>query len=215
MRLADVNPQSVKKIDKKELMNLHKRVHQLWGGAKAAGFPSKKMKKWLKDVHQILVDEMERRGINHKSPLLEGEIIRNNIKKIETINEIYLQEGIVSSFTLAILLQSVALILSSKQIKEKVIKGCGKVPEKTKWYGSKKDRYKFDICYYKGFIKEYKEAIKKIEKLKRKCKDTKSPKVCESKMDAKISKVKIKIAKLEDQVKRTTQKLKELEKKKK
>jgi len=84
MRLADINKNSVKDISKQELMNLHKRVHQLWGGAKAADFPSKKMKKWLKDIHQILVDEMSNRNINHRSPLLETVISSKN--KIELIN---------------------------------------------------------------------------------------------------------------------------------
>ncbi|GIU69066.1 MAG: hypothetical protein KatS3mg002_0302 [Candidatus Woesearchaeota archaeon] len=211
MRLADINPQSVKKIDKKELMNLHKRVHQLWGGAKAAGFPSKKMKKWLEDIHQILVDEMEKRNINHKSPLLERTIYMKNLEKIQSINEIYFKEAFPEAITIAALLQLIAFIIDNKRIKKKIEQGCGKPPKKEKWYGTIKDNYKYSICYHKGYIKEYDIAIKKIEAIRGKCKYTKSPKVCEAKLDAKISKLKLKIEKHKDFVKKFTKKLEKKE----
>lgn len=70
MKLYNLNKTSIKKISDKELLRLHSRVHQLWGGSKKRK-TNPKFLIFLKYIHEILVDEMKRRKMNHKS-LLES-----------------------------------------------------------------------------------------------------------------------------------------------
>lgn len=70
MKLYDLNKTSIKKISDKELLRLHSRVHQLWGGSKKRK-TNPKFLIFLKDIHKLLVVEMKKRKMNHKS-LLES-----------------------------------------------------------------------------------------------------------------------------------------------
>jgi len=68
MKLNELNKTSVKKISNKELVSLHRRIHQLYGMAKKRK-PNPKVIKFLKDIDKILVDEMLKRKMKHTSVL--------------------------------------------------------------------------------------------------------------------------------------------------
>ena len=70
MKLHELNKSSIRKISNKELLHLHSRIHQLWAGAKKRKVNSD-FKNYLKDIHKLLIDEMIRRKMKHKS-LLES-----------------------------------------------------------------------------------------------------------------------------------------------
>lgn len=70
MRLDNINSESIKEISNQELLSLHHRVHQLFSLAKKRN--ANELKKRLIKVHSIIVKEMQRRGMNHKTPLLEA-----------------------------------------------------------------------------------------------------------------------------------------------
>jgi len=77
MRLYDLDKTSIKKISDKELLRLHSRTHQLWGGSKKRKM-NPKFLIFLKDIHELLVAEMIRRKMKHKS-LLESYLFLLNI----------------------------------------------------------------------------------------------------------------------------------------
>lgn len=68
MKLIDINKSSIKKITNKELVRIHIRIHQLYGVSKKRKI-NLKFLIFLKNVHILIVDEMTRRGIKHKSVL--------------------------------------------------------------------------------------------------------------------------------------------------
>jgi len=67
MKLESINKNSIEKISNVELISLHRRIHQL----AALGY---KQKTDLKNVHSILIKEMNKRGLNHKSEYKEKEM---------------------------------------------------------------------------------------------------------------------------------------------
>lgn len=70
MTLKDVNPESLKKVSNQELLNLHYRTHQLYTVAKKQ--KKEKFQKFLISVHTPIMNEMLKRGMVHKTDLLEG-----------------------------------------------------------------------------------------------------------------------------------------------
>ena len=60
-KVTDINKVSIAHTSKKELINMHRRVHQLYSKTQN--------KKLLKQKHELLVKEMIRRKIQHSSPL--------------------------------------------------------------------------------------------------------------------------------------------------
>lgn len=68
MKVKEINPKSVKKISKPELLNMHSRMHQYDGIARTRKM-TKEQKQTVIEKHTILVKEMERRGVKHNSPL--------------------------------------------------------------------------------------------------------------------------------------------------
>ena len=85
--------QSVKGVDLKELLNLHRRIHMLWAGLKnLTPEVAKKQRILLLKVHKILVAEMERRGIKHNTPLEKSEEVVDDIYDwdyFETFRNLY------------------------------------------------------------------------------------------------------------------------------
>lgn len=74
MKLNDVNKSSVKIISNKELVSLHRRIHQLYSLAKKRK-SKPELINFLKSVDKILVDEMNRRKMKHTS-ILETYLLR-------------------------------------------------------------------------------------------------------------------------------------------
>jgi hypothetical protein len=68
MKLEDITPESLKKVDDQELLSLHHRLHQIWGrhfertSDETAG-SLKREDVW--NWHKLVVAEMKDRGINH------------------------------------------------------------------------------------------------------------------------------------------------------
>ena len=83
MNISNVNKNSIKKISNTELLNLHYRIHQLYTNAKKVN--NKKMMIFYNEKHDILVAEMNQRGLKHKSPITMSII---QVKKIYNIKEI-------------------------------------------------------------------------------------------------------------------------------
>lgn len=67
MKFTEVNPNSLKKINDKELLNMHRRCHQLYHMYSRSYYKNKKV--MIKKAHNDIVNEMIRRGMDHKSPL--------------------------------------------------------------------------------------------------------------------------------------------------
>ena len=67
MKLTDINKDTIKNISNKELISLHRRSHQLYIQAKNRD--TLKLLSFLTDVHLLIVNEMEKRKLIHKSPL--------------------------------------------------------------------------------------------------------------------------------------------------
>lgn len=68
MNIYDINKKSIEHISNKELVLLHYRIHQLYGAY--VGKQSSKidnLKKFLKNVHKIIIEEMESRDLKHNS----------------------------------------------------------------------------------------------------------------------------------------------------
>jgi len=68
MKVKEINLNSVKKISKPELLNMHSRMHQYDGLARTREM-TKEQKQIVIKKHNILVKEMKRRGVKHNSPL--------------------------------------------------------------------------------------------------------------------------------------------------
>ena len=79
MRLNDITAPTIKSISTKELVNLHYRIHQLYGGSENRDSSSGYMK-MLEEKHSILANEMIRRGFKHETPLTRDEKIKSFIK---------------------------------------------------------------------------------------------------------------------------------------
>ena len=69
MKLTKVTPTTIKKSNSKEVISLHRRVHQLYGVAKKRDYKQEDFYNFLTKVHTTLANEIDRRGMNHNSPL--------------------------------------------------------------------------------------------------------------------------------------------------
>ncbi len=69
MKLNQITKINVKKISNVELVSLHRRCHQLWATYRKYRQIDNDFEKFIIDVHNILVNEMIKRGIKHNSPL--------------------------------------------------------------------------------------------------------------------------------------------------
>ena len=67
MKFSEINPKSLKKISDKELLNMHRRCHQLYTLYRRSYYQNKS--KMIERAHHDIVIEMHRRGMEHKSPL--------------------------------------------------------------------------------------------------------------------------------------------------
>ena len=76
MKLSEVNINTIKKVSDKELLNLHYRLHQLYQNAKKNNNIDKI--KEYKRIHNIVIKEMDRRKLKHKSPLRLLEFLFEN-----------------------------------------------------------------------------------------------------------------------------------------
>lgn len=68
MNIYNINKRSIKTISNKELIFIHYRVHQLYGAY--VGKQSSKidnLKKFLKNAHKIVIEEMNLRNLKHGS----------------------------------------------------------------------------------------------------------------------------------------------------
>jgi hypothetical protein len=65
MRIEEINPESLKKVDDQEILSLHHRVHQLAPAVRRDGKHEGLNWEDLVNAHTFLVHEMERRGMNH------------------------------------------------------------------------------------------------------------------------------------------------------
>lgn len=67
MKIDEVNKKSVQSIEKKELINMHRRTHQLYSIAHK--FNRHDRMDILKKAHDIIAQEVKRRKMNHNSPV--------------------------------------------------------------------------------------------------------------------------------------------------
>lgn len=71
MNIYDVNKKSIKQISNKELLLIHYRIHQLHGAYKNKQSPKiDELKKFLKKIHKIVIDEMDSRHLKHDSVIM-------------------------------------------------------------------------------------------------------------------------------------------------
>jgi hypothetical protein len=71
LKLIDITPESISNISNNELLNLHWRIHQLYI-QKIRTTLSDEFKKMLIQKHQILVVEMNKRNMKHKTAIVEA-----------------------------------------------------------------------------------------------------------------------------------------------
>lgn len=71
MKLIDITSDSINNLSNKELLNLHWRIHQLYIH-KIRTSLSDEFKKMLIQKHQILVVEMTKRNMKHKTAIIEA-----------------------------------------------------------------------------------------------------------------------------------------------
>lgn len=90
MKLSDLTSEIIKSLSNQELGSLHYRVHQLYSIASKRN--SEEVKIRLRKTHSIIVKEMERRGMNHNSPLLEMSLTESLINDL--LSETYKQSMI-------------------------------------------------------------------------------------------------------------------------
>ena len=69
MRLSDITSETIQKVSNQELLGLHQRTHQLFSLAKKSN--NQNLLKLVKKSHTIIVNEMKRRGMNHKSDIID------------------------------------------------------------------------------------------------------------------------------------------------
>lgn len=67
MKITEINPKSIRELENKELLNMHRRCHQLYGMYRKSHWKNKS--KMIEKAHHDIAMEMQRRGIDHKSPL--------------------------------------------------------------------------------------------------------------------------------------------------
>lgn len=73
MKISDVNNNSIKIISNKELLNMHWRIHELYINiSKSKKILNIEYKKMLIKKHQIIVEEMIKRNMKHKTALIES-----------------------------------------------------------------------------------------------------------------------------------------------
>ena len=69
MKLVDINSRSIRKASDKEIISLHRRIHQLYILAAKREPTKKEFISFLEKTHEILQDAMNKRKILHNSPL--------------------------------------------------------------------------------------------------------------------------------------------------
>lgn len=67
MKITEINPESVKNINDKELLNMHRRCHQLYHMYRKSFYKNKV--KMVERAHHDIVMEMQKRDMDHQSPL--------------------------------------------------------------------------------------------------------------------------------------------------
>lgn len=74
IKLLEITEQSIKDVDLKELLNIHRHVHGLWAGLKnLTPEMAKEQEALLLKVHKILIAEMVARKIKHSTPLAKSD----------------------------------------------------------------------------------------------------------------------------------------------
>lgn len=66
MKITEISKKIIHNIPSGELLSLHYRIHQLYQLSKKRGKEDKK----LKNIHDIISHEIDRRGLVHKSNIL-------------------------------------------------------------------------------------------------------------------------------------------------
>lgn len=69
MKLIDINSRTIEKSNNKEIISLHRRIHQLYALAVKREPTKKEFISFLEKTHEILVNEMNKRKMSHNSPL--------------------------------------------------------------------------------------------------------------------------------------------------
>jgi len=89
MKILDINPKTIKGVPDKEVLSLHRRVHQLYTINRPRKL-SNDLSNVLYRAHNYLSDEMERRKFNHTSYL--DKRIKSVSEKIEKDYEMIITE---------------------------------------------------------------------------------------------------------------------------
>lgn len=71
MKINNINAETVKNLTTQQLMDMHRKMHMLYSGAKKLGINNPEYYQLLLEKHDILVGEMIRRKYNHNTPLKE------------------------------------------------------------------------------------------------------------------------------------------------
>lgn len=69
MEIQRINKRNVRDLHKQKLLRMHHRIHQLFPQAKARK-ADKTVLYMYKEKHDILADEMVRRGMRHNTPIM-------------------------------------------------------------------------------------------------------------------------------------------------
>ena len=72
MKIVDITPETVKELTTQQLMEIHRKLHMLYTGAKKRGINNPEYYQLLLQKHSIIVNEMKRRGYKHNSQLEEN-----------------------------------------------------------------------------------------------------------------------------------------------
>jgi hypothetical protein len=78
MKLIELNSESLKKVSNKELISLHRRIHQLYFLEKRKNKDTKQ----LKIYHDLILNEIKNRKLNHKSNLESTMLINNYLNEL-------------------------------------------------------------------------------------------------------------------------------------
>lgn len=69
MEIQRINKSNVKDLPKQKLLRMHHRIHQLYPQAVSRKVDKKTLYLY-KEKHDILAEEMIRRGIRHNTPIM-------------------------------------------------------------------------------------------------------------------------------------------------
>lgn len=81
MKLEDINPDTIEKMDDKELVSMHRRTHQWFVNARQAGRTIEP----IQHAHDWMVEEMKRREFEHNTPIMDTPVQKDKYTQLKGI----------------------------------------------------------------------------------------------------------------------------------